>query len=259
MNGQIVAHQRTTAMPPLAMKKARRVHYPTSDGKPIGETEYHIILILGSIARLRVGLAARPDAYVIGDILFYYEEGNNKAFIVPDVMVVFGTHRGQRTNYKLWEEGRTPGVVIEVTSKSTYRRDLGQRKDLYQSLGVAEYYITDPMPPDKRCLAEPLIAYWLDQTGEYARQPMPDGRIFSPALGLELIHDGATLRIFDPVRQFFLPAFEEAAEQQKAKLARQAAEARAAQQVAEAEAQAVRQALEIEQLRAELARLKGNS
>ena len=261
MNGQIVAHPTTTFMPPpLATKKARRVHYPTSDGKPMGETEYHIILILSLIMQLRAWLTARPDAYVVGDILFYYEEGNNKRFIVPDVMVVFGTHQGGRTSYKLWEEDRAPAVVIEVASKSTYRRDLEEKKDLYQSFGVAEYYVTDPMPPDKRCLAEPLMAYWLDEAGEYARQPVNGGRIYSPALGLELVHDGVTLRLFDPVQQVFIPTYAEAVTaQQEAEAAQREAEARAARQAAEAEARAARQALEIEQLRAELARLKGNS
>ena len=213
-------------------------------------------VILSLIMQLRAWLTARPDAYVVGDILFYYEEGNNKRFIVPDVMVVFGTHQGGRTSYKLWEEDRAPSVVIEVASKSTYRRDLEEKKDLYQSLGVAEYYVTDPMPPEKRCLPEPLMAYWLNEAGEYVRQPLRDGRIYSPALGLELVHDGTTLRVFDPVQQAFIPTYEESrtaqqeAEraQQEAERARQAAEARAAQQAAENE-----------QLRAEIARLKGNS
>ena len=43
-----------------------------------------------------------------GDLLIYYEEGDPRVSIAPDVFVVFGVEDRQRPNYKLWEEGRAP-------------------------------------------------------------------------------------------------------------------------------------------------------
>ena len=197
----------------------------------MGETDFHITLNANSITHLRLHFKDRPDAYVAGDILLLYEEGNPKAFVVPDVMVFFGTHKATRASYKLWKEQYiAPSVVIEVASAKTVKRDLGDKKDLYQRLGVNELYITDPMQPGKKCLKEPLIAYWLEN-GRYVKQEVRNGRIFSPLLGLELVHDGATLRFYDPVRQRFLPdliASDEATE--AAEKRAQAAEALAAEQ-----------------------------
>jgi hypothetical protein len=133
----------------------------------------------------------------------------------------------------MWEEGNIPpAVVIEVASARTVKRDLGEKKDLYERLGVTELYVTDPMQPRKKCLKEPLIAYRLEQ-GRYVKQTVRQGRIYSPVLGLELVHDGTTLHFYDPVKQRFLrdaTAAEEAA--QAAEEAAQAAEERA--QTAEA-------------------------
>ena len=50
---------------------------------------------------------------------------------------------GNRRIYKLWEEGRAPQVIFEVTSRSTRREDLRSKHDLYERLGVSEYFLFD--------------------------------------------------------------------------------------------------------------------
>jgi len=57
---------------------ARRVHYPESDGKPLGETDLHRNLMIDLIFALKWFLH-NVRAYVAGNLYVYFEEGNNKA------------------------------------------------------------------------------------------------------------------------------------------------------------------------------------
>ena len=51
---------------------------------------------------------------------------------------------GERRTYKIWKEGKAPELVIELTSRSTHLEDLGNKRAIYEALGVKEYYIFDP-------------------------------------------------------------------------------------------------------------------
>jgi Uma2 family endonuclease len=59
-------------------------------------------------------------------------------------MVIFNVQPGGRDNYKIWEEGQVPAVIFEITSPSTQSKDDIEKKQLYESLGVAEYWQFDP-------------------------------------------------------------------------------------------------------------------
>ncbi|MCA9156858.1 MAG: Uma2 family endonuclease [Planctomycetales bacterium] len=59
--------------------------------------------------------------YVSGDLLVYYEAGNNKKSIVPDVFFTKGLKQTQRRIYRTWIERLPPNFVIETTSKKTKR------------------------------------------------------------------------------------------------------------------------------------------
>src|SRR5581483_5303214 len=95
------------AIPAERLEKARqrRVYYPTSDGKPMGETEKHRDLMIYCIEALKAYFADDPEGYVSGNNFLYYEEGNPKARVSPDCYVVFGVEKRQRDFYKVWEEG----------------------------------------------------------------------------------------------------------------------------------------------------------
>ena len=129
------------------------VHYPESDGQPMGETETHGNETWELIQALRHFLRDQPDVYVGGNLFVYYEEGNPRAVVCPDVFVARGvpklvTRGGReekRRTYKLWEEGRAPSMVIEVTSKSTRDEDEEEKKVKYARLGVEEYFLYDPL------------------------------------------------------------------------------------------------------------------
>src|SRR5947208_16741091 len=77
--------------------------YPTSDGRPVAETDWHRNLLVELIATLKYHFAAQPRVYVSGNLLLFYEEGNRRRHVSPDVFVVRGVANHDRPNYLLWE------------------------------------------------------------------------------------------------------------------------------------------------------------
>ena len=82
--------------------------YPSSDGKPMAESDLHQREMLDLIAALRDRYRSAPDVYVAGNNLLYYVRGDRGAVVSPDVYVVKGVPKGLRKSYKLWEEGWGP-------------------------------------------------------------------------------------------------------------------------------------------------------
>ena len=64
------------------------IDYPTSDGKPLAENDAQLHAILYAVGALRLHYAERPDVYVSGDLLIYYEEGTPRVSVAPDAFVV---------------------------------------------------------------------------------------------------------------------------------------------------------------------------
>lgn len=229
------------------------IQYPTSDGRPMGETDVHREQIVELIHALDIHFD-REDVYVSGNLLMFYEEGRPRRHVSPDVLVTFGIPRGSRNYYKVWEEGRPPDVIFEITSQSTRREDLGKKRALYARLGVPEYYIFDPL---SEYLKPRLRAYRLEGR-DYV--PVVGEPLASSKLELELrIHEDR-LRLWDPAAARFLPTRREnerarrAAEQARTEAEQARSEAEAAR--AEAQRRAARAEAEVEALRAELERLR---
>src|SRR5581483_5005266 len=120
-------------------------HYPESDGKPRGETDFHITAMMYLLSALRYFFKNLTDVYVASDMLMYYEEGNTSVFVVPDVFVVKGVDKRTRRVYKVWEEKTAPTVIFEITSRGTRLEDLATKRGLYEILGVQEYFLFDPL------------------------------------------------------------------------------------------------------------------
>lgn len=200
----------TTPIIPKEIGK-EEVYYPSSDGKPMGETDIHIRLILTLIMQLDLFLEDCENDYVMGDVLFYYVEGNPKKVIVPDVMVLRGVGKYKRRTYKLWEEKAVPEVIFEISSRSTWREDLEKKYNIYEKLGVKEYYIFDP---DYNYLPEPLIGYHL-KSSKFEKVEVNSRRIFSPALNLVIVDTRETLRLQNPETGDYLPTAQELANKSK--------------------------------------------
>ena len=191
--------------------------YPESDGKPMAETERHFRELLKNFNRIEDHFAHIPDVYVLGDMMMYYEEGNPRKSISPDIFVAFGIGRKERRIYKIWEEGKPPDFVLEFASKGTYRNDLTRKVQLYASIGIPEYFVYDV---DRRYLPTPLMGFRLIGQDYVEIPALPNGGISAVTLGLEfhLLDDG--LGIYDPEAEAWLKTSTERAEDAEAEVAR---------------------------------------
>lgn len=181
----------------MSIPLQNEIHYPESDGRPMGETEIHAQVLEDLRFALVRRYADAPDVYVWGNLFFYYREGDPKACVCPDVFLIKGAGKrtdNRRRTYKLWEEGGVvPALVIELTSESTRDEDV-EKKKLYERLGVEEYFLFDPFGEYVR----PRLQGFRLEKGRY--QPLPqrvDGSLESRETGLILKPEGSRLRFRD--------------------------------------------------------------
>ena len=182
--------------------------YPDSDGEPMSDDTIQFRWIVLIKEGLEFLFRDRPDVFVAGDLLWYYEEGNPKARIAPDAMVVFGRPKGDRGSYRQWEEdGVAPQVVFEVLSPSNRVLEMTRKFRTYDDLAVEEYYIYDP--------DEGALQGWLRIDGRLQEIPDLQGWT-SPRLGIRFQpgEGPESLKLYHPDGSPFRTALEmqEAAE-----------------------------------------------
>ena len=173
----------------------RDIHYPESDGEPMAETEIHLDVTIDLIQGLRRRYRDAPDVYVVGDMFLYYAQGDPRSVVSPDVFLVRGVPKTpRRRTYKLWEEGKAPSLVIEVTSDSTRDEDVRKKKEIYEGLGIEEYFLFDPLGD----YLKPRLQGYRLEGGRYQRIPADrDGALRSRVTGLILRPEEAGLRLVD--------------------------------------------------------------
>ena len=190
------------------------IHYPETDDMPMPDPEYQQDMFLETVSALRTHFKDRPNTHVSGNTFIYYEEGNPQRRMAPDCYVIFDANREsiQRHNTcLLWEMGGPPVFVLEIGSPSTARTDLVDKRELYASLDISEYWRYDKSGGD--FYREPLVGEYLID-GEYRRFELhhePNGMVWahSPALNLDLCWDDGRLHIWDPVAGHWLLNHEE--------------------------------------------------
>jgi Uma2 family endonuclease len=172
-----------------------RNDYPTSDGRPMAETDWHRKLMNTLIETLAAFYAGSQMMYVSGNLLIFYEPGNKRRHISPDVFVARGVPKHDRPNYLVWEEGKGPEFVIELTSSTTRKEDLDKKFKLYRDvLKVKEYFLFDPLGD----YLDPQLRGFRLRAGVYHAIRPVDRRLPSRVVGLHLEQDGDTLRLYDP-------------------------------------------------------------
>jgi Uma2 family endonuclease len=206
----------------------------------MGETDWHRDWIIRLIDMLQQRYRGQ-QVYVTGDLLLYYEEGNPKRFLVPDVFVVLNHQPGMRRIYKLWEEGQPPNAVIEVTSRSTKREDANAKPQKYAAIGVGEYFLFDPT---NDYLRPPLRGYRLTDERYVPIEPDATGGLICEQLSLRLCLEAGELVIYD--LETGEPLLTEAGAERAALEAERAALQReqTAREAAEAEVQRLRKLLD---------------
>jgi Uma2 family endonuclease len=184
-----------------------------------------------------------PAGMVASELALMWDPDNLRTHLLPDTMVALGVgeldpiYGVLRNQYRIWHEGKPPDLVIELASRTTVGRDnLGKKED-YAALGVPEYVQFDPL---RKYLRSGLRVYQL-RGGVYRPvHAQPQGAASSAVLsGYEWLQQDIYLRLRDRATGLLVPTPDEA---------RAAAEARAL--IAEEE---------VARLRAEIARLHGDT
>ena len=182
--------------------------YRSSDGKPMADNTEQFRWIVAVQGGLDSTFRDRPDVLVVGDLLWYPVEGDNKIRTAPDAMVVFGRPKGPRGSYIQYrEEGVTPQVVFEVLSPGNRRGEMNRKREFYERYGVEEYYVLDPdwgrhlgyLRDDSGRLMPVAELYgWVSprlgvrfELGEELRILKPDGRLFEFYLEVDADRDRA--------------------------------------------------------------------
>jgi Uma2 family endonuclease len=156
---------------------------PCDDGIPM-ETARHKHQMDLLIYSLRPWLARQPESGYVGGNMFVYfslTQARRQDFRGPDVFVALDVPPGERKSWVVWEEGKSPDVVIELLSEKTASADKGEKKRIYQNqLKVSEYYWFDPFHPDD------WAGFELRHGVYEPMQPNEQGWLISQRLGLAL-------------------------------------------------------------------------
>ena len=149
----VLAHPSPTPGPALdAVLAHSEQTLPSSDDTPLPDGRIQEGPLASSRASLRHHFRGQSDRIAVeGDTFVHYigqdEDGEPEvASVAPDIFVVFGVpDRPDRNSYVLFNEPDADiRFVLEIASKSTRARDHGQKRCLYASLGIPEYFLYDP-------------------------------------------------------------------------------------------------------------------
>jgi Uma2 family endonuclease len=168
--------------------------YPDTNGRFMGDTDYHSIAISGLREGLEDHFADVPDVYVATNIVWYYKRGDARCRRDPDVLVAKGVGKHRRRSFRSWEEKCVPRTLFEIASRRTWRRDLGNKRELYERLKVKEYFVFDP----EGCYLNPVFRGWELVRGLYVPlRAAADGSLVSKELRLRFLPEDAKLRFLE--------------------------------------------------------------
>ena len=146
----------------------------------------------------------RPDVFVSGGGFVNYDITNGNRRVAPDCYIAFDVDvegiYANLPNFWIWEIGKAPDFVLEVASPSTAANDLGPKRDLYQRLGVLEYWRLDPT--GGALYGQPVAGDRLVD-GAFKACPVEtsadrSARGHSPLLGVDFSWDGRNFDLLDP-------------------------------------------------------------
>jgi len=168
--------------------------YPDSDGRLMGDTDFHNLALTDLRQALEDHFADVPDVYVASNLILYYREGDPTKRKDPDVIVAKKAGKHRRRFFRIWEEKAIPRVLWEVVSRRSWRADVGEKRWLYARIGIREYFVFDP---ENRYVNPPLQGIRLVNGKSVRIRPNADGSLTSKELGLRFLADGERVRMFD--------------------------------------------------------------
>ena len=161
--------------------------------------------ILDAVTILETRYKDDPTVFVDAGTVICYNPENLNDRVFPDCYVAFGVPAGAifaQNGYLIWQVGKAPDFALEVASESTARRDITFKRELYERIGVQEYWRFDPSGGDY--YGEPLAADRLvEGTHEPVELALNDAGMlsgYSEVLGLWLCVEEGMHPIADHIR-----------------------------------------------------------
>ena len=192
------------------------VEYPDSDGLPMAENTVQCRAIREAMGALENHYKPGREVGIASDLLLYYRQGDPATSVAPDLMVSFDMRMLGLPSYKLWEVGKPPEFVLEVSSQSSRELDRTKKVELYAGLGVREYFVFDPGDPEDLGDGQDgkLAGYrlWGRKYVESGESSDRGRELESEELGLLLRPEGKLVRFRDPVTGKDLPLHQEETE-----------------------------------------------
>ena len=107
--------------------------------------------ILDAVTILKARYKDDPTVFVDGGTNICYNPDNLNDRIFPDCYVAFDVEAGAifaQNGYLTWQVGKAPDFALEIASESTALRDITDKRDIYERIGVKEYWRFDPSGGD---------------------------------------------------------------------------------------------------------------
>ena len=216
--------------PALLELMAREEHsLPCTDDLPLPDSDQQGGPLYYTRMALRHHFRHRDDVAISADIFMYYlpldgaepplDDRGHPIYprLGPDALVSFGVPTRDRQSYVVYKEGKPPDLVLEVASPATWQRDYGEKRAIYEALGIREYFVFDARPGEEGRLTGLRLA-----GGAYrpiAPVPVVLGGVGVPSAVLGLVarswegEDRWELRWHDPATGEDLRTFDELADE----------------------------------------------
>ncbi len=193
---------------------------------PDDMTSFKHLAKSGNVVRVESHLGYLETTIVSGERFIQSAPGAPMRY--PDLLVAFGSDPDLyevNNGYVVSYQGKPPDFVLEIASRRTGHRDIGEKVDFYADLGVREYWRFDETGQfhGTRLAGDLLV------NGQYrpiATHELSDGELrgYSEALGLYICWRQGSLDWYDPAAEDYIPSLESESRlrQQERRLRRQA-------------------------------------
>jgi Uma2 family endonuclease len=170
--------------------------------EPEMEGVFHVLTFFYLMSSLRWFWREKKNWFAIGNLSVFYPEYSRRSgrtvrkklsFRGPDFFVVLGVDPNlPRNSWVVEREGKYPDVIVEILSKSTAKKDRGEKKTIYERIfKTHEYFLFDPE-------THTVEGFRLVNARYRSITPDAQGRLWSERLDLAFGMHGEHLRFFTP-------------------------------------------------------------
>ncbi len=139
----------TKSIPFGAMTNALPIIDPSDLDEPyvVPDRMFQNPNLLDTATILKVRYKDDPTVLVDSGTIICYDPNNLNNRVYPDCYVAFDVPAGAifaQNGYLTWQVGKSPDFALEIASETTAKRDITVKRELYETIGVREYWRFDP-------------------------------------------------------------------------------------------------------------------